>query len=81
MSKTKQGKTTKGSRRSNPKYLGVKLFGGESAINGNIIVRQKGTKYHPGKGVKLGKDYTIYAVEEGKVTFQHKQGRTYVHVI
>ena len=63
MSKTKQGKTTKGSRRSNPKYLGVKLFGGESAINGNIIVRQKGTKYHPGKGVKLGKDYTIYAVE------------------
>ncbi|NCN58559.1 50S ribosomal protein L27 [Candidatus Roizmanbacteria bacterium CG22_combo_CG10-13_8_21_14_all_38_20] len=81
MSKTKQGKTTKGSRRPNPKYLGVKLFGGESAINGNIIVRQKGTKYHPGKGVKLGKDYTIYAVEEGKVTFQHKQGRTYVHVV
>lgn len=80
MSKTKQGKTTKGSRRPNPKYLGVKMFGGEKAIPGNIIVRQRGTKFRPGKGVKLGKDYTIYAVEEGRIVFSHKFERTYVNV-
>jgi large subunit ribosomal protein L27 len=70
MAKTKQGKTTKGSRQPNPKYLGVKLFGGQRAKPGNIIIRQKGTKFHPDTGVKLGRDYTIFAIQEGLVNFK-----------
>ncbi len=59
-------------RDSNPQYLGVKKFGGESVKVGNIIIRQKGTKWHPGKNVGLGKDYTIFALIDGKVQFSHK---------
>jgi large subunit ribosomal protein L27 len=81
MAKTKQGKTTKGSRQPNPKYLGVKLFGGQVVEPGNIIIRQKGTRYHPGEGVKLGRDYTIFAVQKGMVNFRKKTGRTFVNVI
>ncbi|MCD8484586.1 bL27 family ribosomal protein [Candidatus Woesebacteria bacterium] len=62
------------------KRLGVKLFGGQTVKNGNIIVRQKGTKYKPGKGVRLGRDYTIYAVEDGVVEFTKRHGRTVVNV-
>lgn len=80
MAKTKQGKTTKGSRQPRAKYLGVKLFGGQKVKPGNIIVRQRGTKFHAGDGVKLGKDYTIFALQEGTVNFQKKFNRTYVHV-
>lgn len=80
MAKTKQGKTTKGSRKARPKYLGVKLYGGQEAKTGDIIIRQRGTKFHPGRGVKLGRDYTIFAIQEGVVSFTKKFKRTFVHV-
>ncbi|HCL62352.1 MAG TPA: 50S ribosomal protein L27, partial [Rhizobiales bacterium] len=68
-------------RDSNPKYLGVKMFDGQAAEAGNIIVRQRGTKWHPGDGVGMGKDHTIFAVREGEVTYATKQkGRVYVSV-
>lgn len=59
-------------RDSKGRRLGVKLFGGQEAISGNIIIRQHGTKFHPGKGVDMGKDYTIYAVTDGRVLFTRK---------
>jgi len=68
-------------RDSISKRLGVKLFGGEFAKAGNIIVRQKGTKFHPGENVGLGKDYTIYALIDGIVKFKVRKGKTYVSVI
>jgi large subunit ribosomal protein L27 len=64
--------SSRNGRDSNPKYRGIKKFGGEKVIAGNIIVRQCGTKWHPGKGVGLGTDYTIYALIDGVVTFEHK---------
>jgi len=63
------------------KRLGVKLFGGQTVKNGNIIVRQKGTRYQPGKGVGLGRDYTIYAIQDGVVEFSQRRGRTVVNVV
>lgn len=63
-----EGKVKNG-RESHAKRLGVKKFGGEVVIPGNIIIRQRGTKYHPGLGVGIGKDHTIYALIEGKVHF------------
>ena len=69
-------------RDSKSKRLGVKLFGGQTAIAGNIIIRQRGTKFHPGRNVGLGKDFTIYALADGVVTFQtKKRDRTYVSVL
>lgn len=69
-------------RDSNSKRLGVKLYGGQLAIPGNIIIRQKGTKYHPGKNVGMGKDFTIFAMTEGTVQFQtKKKDRVYVSVM
>ena len=69
-------------RDSNSKRLGVKLFGGQLAIPGNIIIRQKGTKYHPGKNVGMGKDFTIFSMTEGTVQFQTKKNdRVYVSVM
>ncbi|KAK8832832.1 hypothetical protein WA577_001650 [Blastocystis sp. JDR] len=62
------GKTSNG-RDSNPKYLGVKKYGCQKVIPGNIIVRQRGTKYHAGEGVGTGRDYTLYALTEGYVHF------------
>lgn len=61
--------SSKNGRESESKRLGVKKFGGEAVIPGNIIVRQRGTKFHPGNGVGIGKDHTIFAVEEGVVKF------------
>lgn len=76
-----QGSTRNG-RDSESKRLGVKLFGGQIAIPGNIIIRQRGTKFHPGLGVGMGKDHTIFAKEEGVVTFRVRaKGRTYVSVL
>ena len=73
--------TSKNGRDSNSKRLGVKKFGGETVLAGNIILRQRGTKYHPGLNVGIGKDHTIFATSEGKVTFQRKAGgRMYVGV-
>ncbi len=76
-----QGSSRNG-RESESKRLGVKLFGGEFAIPGNIIVRQRGTKFHPGLGVGIGKDHTIFAKEAGVVNFTVKRGnRRYISVL
>lgn len=69
MAHTKAIGSTQLGRDSQPKYLGVKLYDGQLAKPGSIIVRQRGTKFMPGKGVRLGSDYTIYAVANGKVKF------------
>ena len=75
-----QGSSRNG-RDSNSKRLGVKIYGGQVAIPGNIIVRQRGTKFHPGVGVGLGKDFTIFAKETGIVTFTRKRNnRTYISI-
>ena len=69
-------------RDSNAKFLGVKLFGGEAAKAGSIIIRQRGTKFHPGDNVGIGRDHTLYALVEGKVEFKkRRQDRTYVNII
>ena len=67
-------------RNSNPKYRWVKLFGGEKAKAGNIIIRQKGTKFRAGEGTHLSKDYTIIALKEGIVDFKIKKGKSYISV-
>ena len=64
--------TSKNGRDSNSKRLGVKKFGGESVLAGNIILRQRGTKFHPGRNVGLGKDFTLFALTQGKVEFDKK---------
>ncbi len=81
MAHKKSGGSSSNGRDSNPKYLGVKKFGGEDVIAGNIIIRQRGTKWHPGKNVGLGRDFTIFALTEGKVSFKTSTGgRVYVSV-
>lgn len=80
MAHKKGGGSSKNGRDSNSKRLGVKRYGGEYVIPGNIIVRQKGTKIRPGSHVGLGRDFTIYSLIEGQVTFEVKQGRKYVSV-
>ena len=64
--------SSRNGRDSNPKYLGVKLFGGQAVDAGNIIVRQRGTQFHPGPGVGLGRDHTLFALVAGKVEFSVK---------
>ena len=73
MAHKKAGGSTQNGRDSNPKMRGVKKYGGENVISGNVIVRQKGTKFHPGVGVEMGRDFTIFAVTEGKVKFKYYQ--------
>ncbi len=74
--------SSKNGRESASKRLGIKKFGGEVVIPGNIIVRQRGTKYHPGNNVGIGKDHTIFALTEGKVSFSTgKNNRKFVHVL
>ncbi len=73
MSQTKSSGSTKLGRDSKPKYLGVKLFGGQVVKIGNIIVRQRGTKFIPGKNTKLGRDDTIYSMKDGRVQFSTKR--------
>ena len=81
MAHKKAGGSTRNGRDSNPKYLGVKVYGGQAVEAGNIIIRQRGTRFHPGTGVGLGRDHTIYAVVNGKVKFQRKsEGRVHVSV-
>lgn len=72
--------SVKNGRDSRSKRLGVKIFGGQPAISGNIIVRQRGTVYHPGQNVGLGKDFTIYALADGIVQFRKARNKTYVSV-
>ncbi|MBC7869881.1 MAG: 50S ribosomal protein L27 [Chitinophagaceae bacterium] len=75
MAHKKGGGSTKNGRDSNSQRLGVKRFGGEFVIPGNIIVRQHGTKFHPGENVGIGRDYTIFATIEGYVIFERMRGR------
>lgn len=63
------------------KRLGVKLFGGQKAASGNILVRQRGSVFHPGKNVKMGKDYTLFALKDGIVEFKRKLGKKIVSVV
>ena len=69
--------SSRNGRDSNPKYQGVKKFGGETVRAGNIIIRQDGTRYHPGNNVGLGTDYTIFALIDGVVKFEHKNKNRY----
>lgn len=81
MAHKKAGSTAKTNRDSISKRLGIKKYGGEKVISGNIIVRQKGNKFHPGVGTKQGNDYTIFAVTSGKIEFKKKVGKTVVSVV
>jgi large subunit ribosomal protein L27 len=80
MAKTKAGGKTRQKTTRPGKRLGVKIFGGQIVKPGQIIVRQRGTKFHPGEGVKLGRDFTLFALKEGKVSFKKKQGKQLVAV-
>jgi large subunit ribosomal protein L27 len=73
--------SSKNGRDSNPKYLGVKMFDGQAAAPGNIIVRQRGTRFRPGPGTLIGRDQTIFAVREGTVEFRTSGERRFVSVI
>ncbi|MDD5696939.1 MAG: 50S ribosomal protein L27 [Candidatus Pacebacteria bacterium] len=77
MSKTKAAGTSRLGRDSRPKYLGVKLFAGQKAKNGSIIVRQRGSRIVAGKNVKMGKDNTLYAIKEGIVSFSTKRKKLF----
>jgi large subunit ribosomal protein L27 len=82
MASKKAGGSTKNGRDSNPKYLGVKCFGGQWVTAGSIIVRQRGTKFKPGRNVGLGRDHTIFALHDGVVAFkEHKTARTEVEIL
>lgn len=72
MAHKKAGGSTRNGRDSNPKYLGVKRFGGESVIAGNIIVRQRGTRFHAGDNVGVGRDHTLFALTDGTVKFENR---------
>ena len=81
MAHKKGAGSSKNGRDSESKRLGVKKFGGQAVIAGNIIVRQRGTKHHPGLNVGLGKDHTLFALSDGTVVFKKgRQNRSYVHV-
>ncbi len=73
MAKTKSAGSTRLGRDSLPKYLGVKLFDGQKAKPGAIIIRQRGSKFLPGKNVRMGRDYTLYAIKAGRVKFKTKK--------
>ena len=83
MAHKKAGGSTRNGRDSNPKYLGVKVYGGQAVEAGNIIIRQRGTRFHPGAGVGLGRDHTIYAVVDGVVEFKTRgeNNRKFVSVV
>ena len=81
MAHKKAGGSSRNGRDSQSKRLGVKKFGGEQVVPGNIIIRQRGTRVYPGAGVGIGKDHTLYALTDGRVAFRGgRQGRKYVHV-
>jgi large subunit ribosomal protein L27 len=83
MAHKKAGGSTRNGRDSESKRLGVKRFGGEIVVSGNIIVRQRGTRYHPGPNVDCGRDHTLFAVADGRVVFSTKgaESRKYVSVV
>lgn len=79
---TKKGaSSTRNGRDSNPKFLGIKRFGGQDVNAGEILIRQRGTKYHPGRNVGLGKDHTLFALEAGSVAFGNRRGRKVVDIV
>ncbi|WP_043768104.1 50S ribosomal protein L27 [Algiphilus aromaticivorans] len=81
MAHKKAGGSTRNGRDSESKRLGVKRFGGEAVRAGSIIVRQRGSKMHPGDNAGMGRDYTIYAKADGKVEFRPRRGRTVVNIV
>jgi large subunit ribosomal protein L27 len=82
MAHKKGGGSSRNGRKSESKRLGVKKYGGEFVISGNILVRQRGTKIHPGENVGMGKDYTLFAVDDGVVMYDYRRGgRKRVNVI
>ena len=81
MSKTKGGGSTRNGRDSNSQRLGVKVFDGEAIRSGAIIIRQRGTKIHPGENVGKGKDDTLFATSDGKVKYGFRRGRKLVDVV
>ncbi|BDR53646.1 50S ribosomal protein L27 [Bombiscardovia nodaiensis] len=81
MAHKKGASSSRNGRDSNAQYLGVKKFGGESVVAGNILVRQRGTKFHPGQNVGLGKDFTLYALADGNVKFGVRRDRKVVDVV
>jgi len=83
MAHKKAGGSTRNGRDSNPKFLGVKRYGGESVLAGNILVRQRGTRFHPGDNVAVGRDHTLFAVADGTVKFEQKGSlkRKYISVV
>lgn len=79
---TKKGaSSTRNGRDSNAKFLGVKRFGGQDVNAGEILVRQRGTKFHPGRNVGVGKDHTLFALETGAVAFGNRRGRKVVDIV
>jgi large subunit ribosomal protein L27 len=81
MSKTKGGGSTRNGRDSNAQRLGVKVFGGTKITAGTIIIRQRGTRTHPGKNVGIGRDDTLFALTDGSVKFGERAGRKIVDVV
>jgi large subunit ribosomal protein L27 len=82
MAHKKGAGSSRNGRESHSKRLGIKIFGGQAAISGNIIVRQRGTKHHPDKGVGIGKDHTLFALVDGTVVFKKKQdNKSYVSIL
>jgi large subunit ribosomal protein L27 len=80
MARKKGGSGAKNGRDSNPKYLGVKKFGGELVTSGSILVRQRGTKIHPGTNVQKGRDDTLFAVKDGTVVYHERMGRKFAAI-
>ena len=81
MAHKKAGGSTRNGRDSQSKRLGVKRFGGEQVVAGNIIVRQRGSKVHPGNNAGMGRDYTIFAKVDGRVEFRPRHGRTVINIV
>ena len=81
MAHKKGASSSRNGRDSNPQYLGVKKYGGEAVLAGNIIVRQRGTKFHPGHNVGMGKDHTLFALTPGTVKFGVRRDRKFVDVL
>ncbi len=81
MAHKKGQSTSNNGRDSNSKRLGVKKFGGESVVAGNIIMRQRGTKYHPGSNVGCGRDFTLFALKDGKVNFDKEHRKVNVEAV
>ncbi|MCD6551100.1 50S ribosomal protein L27 [Thermotoga sp.] len=80
MAHKKSGGVAKNGRSSLPKYLGVKVGDGQFVQAGNILVRQRGTKFHPGKNVGMGRDFTLFALKNGRVKFEQRNNKKYVSV-